>query len=154
MRALLIGLLLCLTLATNSHAATPTPAAESLTYDEGVYIGRVLMTLNLFGASARRYSDLSSAPDPFDTAWVAAIGAEPRMWEALFDEFSAVDPPLRFATLHDDLTDALEQMALTADDCINGIEHLDASAVEDCNAGIRHATVLLNAVDLSIVLAA
>lgn len=158
MRTFLVGLVLFLSLmmvgdvATQSSAATPVPSTQALTYDDGVYIGRVLMTLNLFGASASRYSALSENPNPLDDEWTSTIGAEPRMWEALFDEFITIEPPVRFIELHEQLIDALEVMALTADDCLNGIENVDVNAVEACNAGVRESTALLGAIDLSSIL--
>jgi hypothetical protein len=154
MRAVLIGFVLCLSVVTIGHAAPATPSSDALTFSEGIYVGEVLMTMDLLGDSMSRYTDAISTPNPLDPVWRAEAGAEPRMWQAIANRFILVNPPPRFADMHTQLLAALDALALAADHCINGIDNLDADAVTDCTAGIEDATDLMNAVKLPVMPAA
>ncbi len=131
---------------------TPTPASASgFTDEEQEYLNQVSELTETMSASLRRFSQLFSNPRIGATDWTVAVATEFAIWQATYDDASAIDPPPVFADMHATLVSALELYVQASQQASYGIDNFDADSIaqgveslNQANALIAEALSLLN----------
>lgn len=126
----------------------PQPAgAASLTQDEAIYVGKMSVLTDLWGASVQAYVNLTKNPQPLDATWKEDVIAQTQTWKALDVEITKITPPARFAQVHAKMVQAFSLMNHAADDIRTGTDQLDAASIGRANGELAQAAQLAQQAD-------